>query len=42
MDQETNIKVLEDNSKWITGQLEIKLERENCLVLMGVKIMCGK
>lgn len=37
MNQETNIKVIEDNSKWITGQLEIKCERENCFILMGVK-----
>lgn len=28
MDQDANIKVSQDNSKWIIGQLEIKLERE--------------
>lgn len=29
MDQETNTKVSEDNSKCIARQLEIKLERKN-------------
>lgn len=37
MDQGTNTKVSEDNSKCTAGQLEIKLERKNCLVLMGVR-----
>lgn len=36
MDQETNIKVSEDNSECFAEQLEIRLERKTGSVLMGV------